>query len=72
MWRDSPATSAVVGACPADVVPQSRQGMWRDSMRSRATRPGATKRAIFCKFSWVRVIFNKLDLTGYKNKKSQI
>jgi hypothetical protein len=49
------------GARPADVAPESRQGMWRDSMRSRATRPGATKRATFCNFSWARVIFNKLD-----------
>jgi hypothetical protein len=61
MWRDSPATSAVAGARPIDVAAQSRQGMWRDSMRSRATRPGATKRATFCNFSWVQVIFNKLD-----------
>jgi hypothetical protein len=60
-WRDSLATSAIAGARPADVAPESRQGMWRDSMRSRATRPGATKRATFCNFSWARVIFNKLD-----------
>jgi hypothetical protein len=61
MWRDSLATSAVAGARPADVAPESRQGMWRDSIRSRATRPGATKRATFWNFSLARVIFNKLD-----------
>jgi hypothetical protein len=53
---------------PTDVAAQSRQGMWRDSVRSRATRPGTTKRATFYKFSLWRIIFNKLDLKVLKIK----
>ena len=47
MWRDSALPRQLSGRGRFSVVAWSRQSMWCDSLGSRATEFGATKRASF-------------------------